>query len=110
MAYLGNTTLTITRELYLGNARETQANNSLVGDVLLANNITTRELDNDAVRTNNIIDRAVTADKIANTAVIPGTYGDAEKIATITVDNQGRVTSLSNTELVQLPHPFLFLQ
>jgi hypothetical protein len=105
MAYLGNTTLTITKDTYLGNAREGLANNSLVGNVLLANNITTRELSDNSVSTNNIInsavtevkiqnsavtevkiqnsavtevkiqDRAVTANKIANTAVAVGTYG-----------------------------------
>jgi hypothetical protein len=106
--YLGNTTLSISLESYLGNAREQLANNSLVGDVLLANNITTRELSNDSIRTNNIVDlavttakintaavttakintaavttdkiedRAVTAEKIANTSVNAGTYGSGE--------------------------------
>jgi hypothetical protein len=125
MAYLGNTTLTITKDTYLGNAREGLANNSLVGDVLLANNITTRELSDNAVSTNNIInsavtevkilDRAVTAVKIANTAVIPGTYGGKEdvlgnKIPVITIDQQGRITSAANVTVNDsFPHPFLFL-
>lgn len=129
--YLGNTTLSISLESYLGNAREQLANNSLVGDVLLANNITTRELSNDSVSTNNIIDRAVTsikiantsittnniidravtANKIANTTVIAGIYGSGEgtSIALITVDGQGRLTAAANVEVAQLPHPFLFL-
>jgi hypothetical protein len=113
MAYLGNTTLSISTESYLGNARETLANNSLVGDVILANNITTRELSNDAVSTNNIINRAVTADKIANTTVTAGIYGsgDASQIPLITVDDQGRITEASNVVLSveTFPHPFLFL-
>jgi len=125
MAYLGNTTLTITKDTYLGNAREGLANNSLVGDVLLANNITTRELSDNAVSTNNIInsavtevkilDRAVTAVKIANTAVTAGTYGGKEdvlgnKIPVITIDQQGRITSAANVTVNDsFPHPFLFL-
>ena len=135
MAYLGNTTLTITKDTYLGNAREGLANNSLVGDVLLANNITTRELSDNAVSTNNIINsavtevkiqnsavtevkienRAVTAVKIANTAVTAGTYGGKEdvlgnKIPVITIDQQGRITSAANVTVEDsFPHPFLFL-
>ena len=94
MAYLGNTTLSITIDNYLGNAREGIANNSLVGDVLLANNITTRELE--------------------NTTVTPGVYGsgDVTQIPLITVDAQGRITNASNTAFVvpePFPHPFLFL-
>lgn len=119
--YLGNTTLSISLESYLGNAREQLANNSLVGDVLLANNITTRELSDNSVSTNNIIntavttakitDRAVTADKLANTTVTAGIYGSGEgtSIALITVDDQGRLTAAANVEVAQLPHPFLFL-
>jgi hypothetical protein len=125
MAYLGNTTLTITKDTYLGNAREGLANNSLIGNVLLANNITTRELSDNAVSTNNIInsavtevkiqDRAVTAVKIANTAVSVGTYGgkDADlsnKIPVITIDQQGRIISAANVSVNDsFPHPFLFL-
>jgi hypothetical protein len=125
MAYLGNTTLTITKDTYLGNAREGLANNSLIGNVLLANNITTRELSDNAVSTNNIINsavtevkiqnRAVTAVKIANTAVTAGTYGGKEdvlgnKIPVITIDQQGRITSAANVTVNDsFPHPFLFL-
>jgi hypothetical protein len=114
MAYLGNTTLSITTDNYLGNAREGIANNSLVGDVLLANNITTRELSDDSVSTNNIINRAVTEDKLANTTVTAGVYGsgDVTQIPLITVDAQGRITDASNTAFVvpePFPHPFLFL-
>jgi len=108
MAYLGNTTLSITTDTYLGNVREGIANNSLFGGVLLANNITTRELSDDAVLSNNIInsavtetklaDNAVTAIKLANTAVTAGVYGagTGAQIPLITIDAQGRITSASN--------------
>ena len=135
MAYLGNTTLTITKDTYLGNAREGLANNSLIGNVLLANNITTRELSDNAVSTNNIInsavtevkiqnsavtevkiqDRAVTSVKIANTSVSVGTYGGKDddlsnKIPVITIDQQGRITSAANVSVEDsFPHPFMFL-
>ena len=112
MAYLGNTTLSITIDNYLGNAREGIANNSLVGDVLLANNITTRELSDNSVSTNNIINRAVTEDKLANTAVTAGVYGSGEgtQLPLITVDAQGRITAAANVAIEEpFPHPFLFL-
>lgn len=69
MAYLGNTTLSITTDNYLGNAREGIANNSLFGAVILANNITTRELSDNSVSANIIINNAVTEEKIADNAV-----------------------------------------
>lgn len=114
MAYLGNTTLSIFTDNYLGNAREGIANNSLFGAVILANNITTRELSDNSVSANIIINRAVTEDKLANTAVSAGVYGSGEgtQIPLITVDAQGRIIEASNTALVvpePFPHPFLFL-
>ena len=98
MAYLGNTTLSITTDTYLGNAREGIANNSLFGGVLLANNITTRELSDDAVLSNNIVDGAVTSNKLADTTVAAGTYGagDGSQISVIVVDAKGRITTASN--------------
>ena len=36
---------------------------------------------------------------LANTAATPGTYGDASHVSTLTVDQQGRLTSASNTSI-----------
>ena len=48
---------------------------------------------------------------LANTAVTQGTYGGADAIPVIVVDAQGRLTSVTNTSIVQAesyPHPFAF--
>ena len=37
---------------------------------------------------------------LADTAVTPGTYGDASNVAQVTVDQQGRLTSASNVAIV----------
>ena len=44
------------------------------------------------IDTAQLVDDAVTANKLANTAVTADTYGDATNIAQITVDAQGRIT------------------
>jgi len=46
----------------------------------------------DVIDTDAVQDDAITADKLANTAVTPGTY----TFATVTVDAQGRITSASS--------------
>ena len=46
-----------------------------------------------------IADGAVTATKLAATAVTPGTYGGAEQIPVIVVDQQGRLTSAANASI-----------
>ena len=48
---------------------------------------------------NNQITGVMTASQLANTAVTAGNYGGATQIPVITVDQQGRITSASNTAI-----------
>jgi hypothetical protein len=50
----------------------------------------------DSINTDHLVDDSVTADKLANTTVTAGTYGDANNTPQITVDAQGRLTSVTN--------------
>ena len=52
-----------------------------------------------AVSTAMIADRAVTAVKLANTAVVENNYGNASTVGTFYVDAQGRLGSASNTAI-----------
>jgi hypothetical protein len=52
-----------------------------------------------AVSTAMIADRAVTAVKLANTAVAEGTYGNASAVGSFSVDAQGRLVSASNSAI-----------
>ena len=58
---------------------------------LAASSIVTAKIDDAAVTTAKLDDDAVTAAKLANTAVTAGTYN----AATVTVDDQGRLTAAS---------------
>jgi len=60
------------------------------------------------VSTQEIADNSITADKLADTAVTPGTYGGAEQIPVLVVDQQGRLTSTSNVS-VSAPLPNILM-
>ena len=45
----------------------------------------------------------VTSRVLENTAVTPGTYGNATQTSTITVDTHGRITSAANTSITSAP-------
>jgi len=56
-------------------------------------------INNNAITSAKILDGAVTALKLSNTAVVPGTYGTGTQVSQITVDAQGRITSASNVPI-----------
>jgi len=61
--------------------------------------INTRSLTDGTVAAVDIADGSVTAVKLADTAVSPGTYGGSAAIPVIIVDQQGRLTSATNTAI-----------
>lgn len=76
---------------------------------LVAYNIVTgQQIQANSISATKIADSAVTADKLADTTVTPGTYGGAENIPVIVVDQQGRLTSAANVS-VQAPLPNILM-
>jgi len=57
------------------------------------------DLADGSITTAKIADANVTAVKLADTAVSPGTYGGSAAIPVIIVDQQGRLTSATNTAI-----------
>ena len=71
---------------------------NITGEKLVANTITSREIADGEVKANNL----------ASTAVTPGTYGGAERIPIVVVDQQGRLTSAANVS-IQQPLPNILM-
>ncbi|MFN5379324.1 MAG: beta strand repeat-containing protein, partial [Ignavibacteria bacterium] len=65
--------------------------------------VTTAKIAAGAVGTSDIADGAVTPAKLANTAVTVGSYGTASKVATFTVDQQGRLTAAGQVDIAGAP-------
>lgn len=88
----------------------TEAPSSGTGNILVTyrNNVVTRVIpDDDTISTAMLQNDAVTAAKLADTAVAAGNYGGADQIATITVDAQGRLTYAANVAIETGFNPFL---
>ena len=61
--------------------------------------VTTNKLANNVVTTIKVEDYNITSVKMSNTGVTSGTYGNTSYIPTITVDQAGRITNISNTNI-----------
>lgn len=70
---------------------------------LLDGSVTTGKLSDNSVSTNKLIDGAVTTAKLSATGVIPGSYGNSLLIPRITVDDKGRITSVSVQQIPDIP-------
>ena len=62
----------------------------------------------DVIDGNNILGGTVSGSKLAATAVTPGTYGGADQIPVVVVDQQGRLTSAANVS-VSAPLPNILM-
>ena len=88
----------------------TEAPSSGTGNILVTyrNNVVTRVIpDDDTISTSMLQNDAVTAAKLADTAVAAGNYGGAAQVPSITVDAQGRLTYAANVAIETGFNPFL---
>ncbi len=66
---------------------------------IAANAISGAKITDGTILTADLANASVTATKLANTAVAPGTYGTATQVSQLTVDAQGRITSAANVTI-----------
>lgn len=60
------------------------------------NAVTSTKILDGTITTTDLADASVTASKLANTTVLPGSYGSTTVVPRITVDQQGRITGVTN--------------
>ena len=88
----------------------TEAPSSGTNNILVTyrNNVVTRVIpDDDTISSSMLQNGAVTAAKLAATAVTAGNYGGADQVPSVTIDTQGRVTYAANVAIETGFNPFL---
>lgn len=70
-----------------------------LGSISTLSAIGSTEITDLSIATADLAAGAVTAAKLANTAVTIGSYGSATQVGTFTVDQQGRITAAGNTTI-----------
>ena len=66
--------------------------------------ITTAKLLDNSVTTGKVVDGAITTPKLSNTGVVPGVYGTSLLVPRITVDEKGRITSIIQQAIPDIPY------
>lgn len=75
------------------------ANSAVVEGKIADGAVTAAKIATGGVTTSRIADGAVTSAKLQPTGVVPGTYGDYNKVVKMSVDSQGRVTTAQELTL-----------